>query len=146
MKATRPARCSEGPRLEQAHGRAQHPRDLRVVAAGVRSAGLRIGHRVPHHHEAVQLAEERQRGPIPRAPGRVGAHAGQREPGARGQAHALEGLRDELGGLELLEPELGVTADRLPQLDDRGTATVDRRAHLMHQLGLGHGVLLLGGR
>jgi hypothetical protein len=141
MKGHAPGEVLEGARLEQAHRRAQHPRHLRVVATGVRGAGLRIGHRVPHHHEAVQLPEERQGGAGPRAPGCVRAHAGQRQPGARREAHALEGLRDELGGLELLESELGMAADRFPQRDDLGAAAVDRRTHPLHQQGLGHVVI-----
>ena len=69
------------------------------------------------------------------------AHAGEGQPGPRGQAHALEGLRDELRRLELLEPELGMTADRLPQRDDLRPAAVDRRAHPLHHLRLRHVVI-----
>ncbi len=129
----------EGSRLEQAHRRAQHARDLRVVPARVRGPGLWIGHRMADHHEPVELAEQRERGAVAGATGHVGADAGEGQLGARGEADALEGLGDQLGGLELLEPELRLAANRLPQRDDLVAPPVDRRLDLLHQLGLGHG-------
>ena len=48
----------EGPGAEQPHRGAQQSRDLGVVPAGVRRAGLRIGDRVAGHDQPVQLAEE----------------------------------------------------------------------------------------
>ncbi len=131
----------EGTRLQQPHRRAEHSRDLRIVPAGVGRAGLRIRHRMAHHHEGVELAEERQGGPVARAPGGIGPHAGEGQAGARGQSHPLEGLGDELRGLELLEPELGLPPDGLPERDDLLPAPVDRRLHLLREFALGHGFL-----
>ncbi len=136
----------EGARLQQAHRGAEHARDLRVVPAGVRGARLWVGDGMPHHHEAVELAEERDRRAVPGPPRHVGADPGEGEPGPWHEPHALEGLGDQLGGLELLEPELRLPPDRLAERDDLLPAPVDSSLNFPDQLRLGHGVLLPGGR
>ena len=114
----------EGARLEQAHRGAEQPRDLRVVAARVRGARLRIGHRMAGHHQAVELAEQGE-GRAVLGARRLGAHAGQGQPAARLEAELAEGLLDQPRGLELLEAELGLAPDALAERDDALRVAVD---------------------
>jgi hypothetical protein len=69
----------EGFPVHEPHGGAEQPRHLGIVTAGVRRARRRIGNRMAGHHQAVELAEQRERGPVGGAP-RLRPHPGEREP------------------------------------------------------------------
>src|SRR4029450_5171596 len=133
----------ERARLEQAHRCAQHARDLRVVATGVRRAGLRISLGMPGDAQAVQLADDREGGPGPAAATRVGADAGHREPDLGSQPQATERLLDEAGRLHLLESHLRLLPDPLADADDLPGATIDGREDLARQLLPRHGERML---
>src|SRR5439155_905422 len=134
-----PGEPIERPAVEEPHRRSQHRRDLGVVAAGVRRAGLGIGLGMPRHDQRVQLPEDRECRPGARPPLGVGADARQRESGARRQAQLPERFLDQPRRLDFLEAELGVAPDLLTEPDDLRAAPVDRLPHLPLQLVLGHG-------
>src|SRR5213596_2595084 len=123
-----------GLRIQQAHRRAEHAGDLRVVAARVRRARARVALRMARHDQRVQLAEHGERRPVAATATGVGPHTGQREARPRDQSELLERVLDEPGRLDLLEPELGVAPDLL-------APTVDGLVDPLLQLALGHGVL-----
>src|SRR5882672_386887 len=127
-KTTRPARCSKA--------RAQQPRHLGIVAAGVCGAGLGIGDRMSRHHQAVQLAEQREGRTVLDARG-LGPHAGEGEAAPRLEPELAERLLGQPRGLELLEAELGLAADALPQADDALGVPVDALADAVFQVLLG---------
>ena len=129
--------------VEEPDGRAQHAGDLRVVAAGVRGAGVGIAFGMAGNHERVELAEHREGRSVTGPATDVGAHAGQRETRPRGQPELLEGFLDEPGGLDFLEPQLRVAADLLTEADDLVRALVDRLVDPLLQLVPGHVVLSL---
>src|SRR5439155_21223558 len=130
-----------GLRIQQAHRRAEHAGDLRVVAARVRRARARVALRMARHDQRVQLAEHGERRPVAATATGVGPHTGQREARPRDQSELLERVLDEPGRLDLLEPELGVAPELLAQPDDLLAATVDGLVDPLLQLALGHGVL-----
>src|SRR6266850_384822 len=130
-----------GLRIQEAHGRAEHAGDLRVVTARVGGARSRVAFRMAGHDERVELAEHGERRPVAAAAAGVGPHTRQREPGPRDQPELLERVLDEPGGLDLLEPELGVAPDLLAEPDDLLAATVDGLVDPLLQLALGHVVL-----
>src|SRR5438094_832682 len=107
-----------GLRVQQAHRRAEHAGDLRVVAARVRRARARVALRMARHDQRVQLAEHGERRPVAAPATGVGPHTGQREARPRDQSELLERVLDEPGRLDLLEPERGVAEDLLAQPDD----------------------------
>src|SRR5712672_3207996 len=80
------------------HRDAEHAGDLRVVAAAVRRAGMRVGQRVVGGSEAVELADEGEAGA-----GGIAAEAaldaGQGEAGLRGEADLTHLVGDDRGGL-----------------------------------------------
>ncbi len=129
----------EGARVHQPHRGAQHARDLRVVAAGVRGAGGRVGLGMPGDAQAVELADQREGRSVAAAAGHLRAHAGHRQAGARRHPEATERLLHEPGGLHLLESHLGLAADALTERHDLLRASVDRREHPPLQLVPGHG-------
>src|SRR5215470_10432617 len=102
----------------------QHARHLRVVAAGVRRARLRICHRMPGHHEPVELAQQREGGAV-RLSARLAAYAGDGESALGPETDLPHGLLDQLRGLELLEAELGAFPDRLADGDDLLAVPID---------------------
>jgi hypothetical protein len=71
--------------VHEAHGRAQHPRHLGVVATGVGRSGLGVGLRMAGDHQTVQLSEHGERRAFAGAPGQIGAHAGEGESALRGE-------------------------------------------------------------
>ena len=105
----------EGLGVEQAHGRAEQPGHLGVVAAGVRGAGLGIGDRVAGDDERVELAEQREGRAVAAAAGHVGPDAGERQAALGRQTQTPHGVLDQAGGLDFLEAELGVPADLSPR-------------------------------
>ncbi len=112
------------------------------MAAGVRGSRLRIRDRVAGHHQAVQLAQQRE-GRTVLGARRLRAHPGQREAAARLEPELAERLLGQPGGLELLEAELGLAPDALAQGDDALGVTIDGGADRLLEAGLGlHGGLL----
>src|SRR5262249_60989546 len=91
--------------------------------------------------ERVQLAEHREGRSLAGQAADVGAHASQGQTSPRGETELLEGLLDEPGGLDLLEPQLRVASNLLTQTDDLVRALVDRLVHPLLQLVPGHVVL-----
>jgi hypothetical protein len=123
----------EGARLAEPHGRAQQPRHLGIVAAGVSGAGLGIGDRMSRDHQAVQLAEQREGRAVLDARG-LGPHAGEGKAAPRLEPELTERLLGQPRGLELLEAELRLAADALPQTDDALGVPVDGLAHRVLKL------------
>src|SRR5205807_771296 len=87
----------ERPGVDEPHRRSQHRRDLGVVAAGVRGAGLGIGLGMPRHDQRVQLPEDRECRPGARPPPRVRADRPQAPPDI---LLPRNGLRCILGGMD----------------------------------------------
>jgi hypothetical protein len=133
-----PGEVSQGLGIEEAHGGTEQPRHLGIVAAGMSGAALRVRHRMPGHHEPVQLAEQREGGPFLGA-ARLRADAGDGETGLGRQAEPSQGFLHQTRRLELLEAELRVAPDGLAQPDDRVGAAVDGLADLVLEPdGVGH--------
>src|SRR5207248_10447757 len=86
-----------------------------------------------------ELPEHRERRAVAGAAAKIRANPGDREPAFRREAEIRERLFHDLRGLELLEAELGLAADLLPEADDVVRAPVDRRVHLLLELVFGHG-------
>src|SRR6185436_17831075 len=129
----------EGLGVEQAHGSAEQPGDLRIMAAGVRGARLGIGHRMAGDDERVQLAEHGEGGARAGPAGHVRPHAGRGEAALRGKPQPAKGFLDEPRGLDLLEAELGVLADLLAEFDVLLGALVDGLVDALLQFVFGHG-------
>ena len=122
-----PGEMVEGLGVHQPHGRAQHARDLGIVAAGVRGARLVVGLRVSGDAKPVELADEGEGRPLTCPSARLRPHARHGEPRARGEAQPLEGLAHQLCRLDLLEPHLRVAGDALTDADNFLRAAVDGR-------------------
>src|SRR5262249_58553330 len=98
-----PAQLLERAGVVEGHRRAEHPRDWRIVAAGVGSARHGIGLGMAADDERVELADQRERRSVAFLPGRLRADAREREAGARREPEPLKHLLDELCGLHFLE-------------------------------------------
>src|SRR3989442_15940924 len=110
-----------------------------LVESPLEVAALLGRHREEHHAARQGLHRLRRHQPDRRAheagaPHHVGPQAGQGEPGARGEAEAPEFRLDEGRRLPLLEAELGVTPDLLPDGDDRLGVALDRRVNALQLL------------
>jgi len=141
-----PGQVVEGLGAHQPHGRAQHARDLGIVTTGMGRARLRIGHGMPRDDEPVQLAQEGEGGPLALAPC-LGAHAGDGQAALRREPDVAHGLFDQLRGLELLEAELRVLADRFADGDDLLALAVDGLADCaLDVVECGHHVSFVMGR
>src|SRR5262249_42114935 len=123
-----PGQAVERLGADQAHRGTEHPGDLRVVAAGVGGARLRIRDGMTRHDQAVELAEQRERRTVLRA-ARLGAPARDRESRLRLQTEPRQDLLDQPRRLELLEAELRMTPDRVTEADDALGIAVDDLAH-----------------
>ena len=121
-----PGEMSGGPCVHQSHGRAQQAGDLGIVATRVGGTRRWISVGMSDDDERVELAEEGERGPVAGAPGQIRAHAGDGEAAPRRETELAQRLLDEPRGLELLEAELGMPADLLPEADDLVPPPVDR--------------------
>ena len=116
----------------EAHRRAEHAGDLRVVAAAMRGAGVRVGERVVRGSQAVQFADNGDARTAGFA-GDAALDAGERQPGLRREAEAGHVLGDQTCGLVLVEAGLGMVEDRLADRDDLVAVAVDRLAHRLLQ-------------
>ena len=76
----------------EAHRGAEHAGDLRVVAAAVRGAGMRIGERMVGGAQAVELADDGD-GAARRSAGDAALDPGQREAGLRLRPSAASARR-----------------------------------------------------
>src|SRR5205823_3894552 len=101
-------------RVDQPHGGAEEPRDLRVVSACVRRSGRSVSLRMTGHHQRIELAEHGERRPVARLPAQVRAYARDGEAALRRETELPERLFDELRGLEFLEAQPRVRTDRSP--------------------------------
>src|SRR5213593_660844 len=130
-----------GPGPHEADRRAHKPRDLGVVAARVDRAGGPIRLRVSGDHESIELAHEGKRGAGPRAAGGIGPHPRDREPGPRGEAELSKLRLHQRRRPQLLEAELRVAPDRLPDGDDLVGMALDRFVDAVLELFPGHRLL-----
>src|SRR5439155_9324949 len=93
-------------------------------AARMGGACLRIGDRVPGHDQRVQLSQQREGGPVLLAP-RLAAYARDGEPTLGLESDLAHGVLDQARGLELLEPQLGVLANRVADRADLPALAVE---------------------
>ena len=129
----------EGLGADEAHGGPEHAGDLGIVAARMGGACLRIGDRMPGHDQRVQLSQQREGGPVLLA-SRFAAHARDGEPALGLEPDLAHGVLDQARGLELLEPQLGVLANRVADRDDLLALAVDGLADCaLHVIACGHG-------
>src|SRR6266849_1974424 len=136
--AAREAVHGSGP--HEADRRAHKPRDLGVVATRVDRAGGPIRLRMSSNHERIELSHERKRGAGSRATGGIGPHARDREPGPRGEAELAKLCLHQRRRPQLLEAELWVAPDRLPDGDDLVGMALDRFVDTVLELFPGHGL------
>src|SRR5262245_59310982 len=116
----------EGLGGQKSDRRADQPRDLRVVTAGVRRARLWIGLGMAGDDQRVELAQERARRSRPLPARDVGPHARERQARARRQAELLQLRLDQRRRPRLLEAELRMAPDRFTDLDDLVGVALDR--------------------
>ncbi len=111
-------------RGKQPHGGAQHHRRLTVVAAGVGSAGLRVGVCVLQDPQRVQLSDDRDRGTG--SPALDDAlQTCQGDAALVRHTEFAELLAHESGSLDLEEAGFRVRQDSLGGLDEPFGALVD---------------------
>ena len=89
----------------------EHAGDLRVVAAAMGRAAMRVGERMVGGAQAVELADEGEARPR-RAAADAALDAGQRQAGLRFEAERAHRVGDQRGGFRFVEAGLRVVQDR----------------------------------
>ena len=110
--------------VDQRHRRADHGRDVAVVAAGVDRAGALVAFGVLGDDERIHFAQQRH-GRTGASAVQVGAHAGDRQIFAERQSQRAQFVVGIAGGLEFLEARLRIFPHIIAHGDDFRSAAFD---------------------